>query len=81
MKFRDYINESKPKKGDYIQDVRGEIQQIDIVSKGVAYTKGRPMQGSELMERDPFFIKYLKSMGKHKGKNLWSDTVWDLEII
>ena len=69
MKFKDYINEAKPKKGDYVQSVTGRsTDMIDKVSGGSVYTAGKPVQ------RDQYFIKYLKLAGTHKGKNLWKDT-------
>lgn len=59
----------KPKKGDRIKDnLTGEVHEIDMVSRGYAYTK--PKKGS--IERLPFALSELKP---DKNQNMW--IFWD----
>ena len=74
MKLAKYLNQqsgifpklgAKPKKGDRIKDsLFPELQIIDIVSRGVAYTV--PPKGST--ERFPYILKNLRA---NKSENVW----------
>ena len=70
IKLRDLITEGKPRAGDYVKVVTGEVGQINKVKGKIAWIK----LASNKKSFFPSDIKNLKPTGKReKGKNLWTE--------
>ena len=71
IKLKDLISEGgKPKAGDYVKVVTGEVGQINKVKGKIAWIK----LASNKKSFFPSDIKNLKPTGKReKGKNLWTE--------
>ena len=72
IKLRDLITEGKPRAGDYVKVVTGEVGQINKVKGKIAWIK----LASNKKSFFPSDIKNLKPTGKReKGKNLWTEGI------
>ena len=70
IKLKDLITEGKPRAGDYVKVVTGEVGQINKVKGKIAWIK----LASNKKSFFPSDIKNLKPTGKReKGKNLWTE--------
>ena len=72
IKLRDLIIEGKPRAGDYVKVVTGEVGQINKVKGKIAWIK----LASNKKSFFPSDIKNLKPTGKReKGKTLWTEGI------
>ena len=72
IKLRDLITEGKPRAGDYVKVVTGEVGQINKVKGTIAWIK----LASNRKSFFPSDIKNLKPTGKReKGKTLWTEGI------
>ena len=72
IKLRDLITEGKPRAGDYVKVVTGEVGQINKVKGKIAWIK----LASNKKSFFPSDIKNLKPTGKReKGKTLWTEGI------
>ena len=70
IKLKDLITEGKPRAGDYVKVVTGEVGQINKVKGTIAWIK----LASNKKSFFPSDIRQLKPTGKReKGKNLWTE--------
>jgi len=72
MKLRDLITESKPKKGDYVeQSWTKEIGLINKAAKGYVYVK---YPSTDEKSFEPVYTRDMKKTNiLYKGKTLWTD--------
>ena len=72
IKLKDLITEGKPRAGDYVKVVTGEVGQINKVKGTIAWIK----LASNKKSFFPSDIKNLKPTGKReKGKTLWTEGI------
>ena len=72
IKLKDLITEGKPRAGDYVKVVTGEVGQINKVKGKIAWIK----LASNKKSFFPSDIKNLKPTGKReKGKTLWTEGI------
>jgi len=72
IKLKDLITEGKPRAGDYVKVVTGEVGQINKVKGTIAWIK----LASNRKSFFPSDIKNLKPTGKReKGKTLWTEGI------
>ena len=72
IKLKDLLTEGKPRAGDYVKVVTGEVGQINKVKGKIAWIK----LASNKKSFFPSDIKNLKPTGKReKGKTLWTEGI------
>ena len=72
IKLKDLLTEGKPRAGDYVKVVTGEVGQINKVKGKIAWIK----LASNKKSFFPSDIKNLKPTGKkEKGKTLWTEGI------